>query len=54
MGLIIRKRVRTGKNSWFNVSKSGVSASRRAGPLSVNSRGQVRVRLGKGISWRLK
>lgn len=54
MGLVFRKRVRTGRNSWLNVSKSGVSASRRSGPLSVNSRGQVRLRLGKGISWRLK
>lgn len=54
MGLIIRKRVRTGRNSWANVSKSGVSLSRKAGPVTMNSRGQVRLRLGKGMSWRLK
>jgi hypothetical protein len=54
MGLVFRKRVRTGKNSWMNLSKSGASISRRSGPVTVNSRGQVRVRLGKGVSWRLK
>lgn len=54
MGLIVRKRVRTGRQSWLNVSRSGVSTSRRVGRLTANSRGQARVRLGKGISWRFK
>jgi hypothetical protein len=54
MGLIFRKRVRTGRDSWLNLSKSGVSASRRAGRFTVNSRGQMRIRLGKGLSWRIK
>lgn len=39
MGLIFRKRVRTGKRSWLNLSRSGVSASGRSGPVTVNSRG---------------
>lgn len=55
MGLIFRRRVKLGKStsSWLNLSKSGVSASKRVGPVTVNSRGRVTVRLGKGISFRL-
>jgi hypothetical protein len=53
MGIVYRKRIRTSRNGWLNVSKSGVSASHRSGPVTVNSRGQVRVKLGKGLSWRL-
>jgi hypothetical protein len=53
MGLIVRRRVRTGANSWLNVSTSGVSASKRAGRVTVNTRGGVRVKLGKGWSYRL-
>lgn len=54
MGFSYRKRVRTGRSSWLNVSKSGVSESKRVGRLTVNSRGQARVRLGKGFSFRFK
>ena len=52
MGLIFRKRVRTSRTSWLNMSKSGVSESARAGRVTVNSRGRVTVRLGNGLSWR--
>lgn len=52
MGLIFRKRVKTGRNTWLNLSKSGVSTSRRAGRVTVNSRGRVSVRLAKGLTWR--
>lgn len=54
MGLIYRRRVRTGKRNWLNISKSGVSASERVGPVTVNSRGGMRIRLGKGFSFRIK
>lgn len=53
MGLIFRKRVRTGPRTWLNLSRSGVSASGRTGPLTVNSRGRITMRLGKYFSWRL-
>lgn len=53
MGLIFRKSVKIGKNTKLNLSKSGVSASVKKGPVTVNSRGRVTIRLGKGISWRL-
>lgn len=53
MGLIFRKTKKLGKNTRLNVSKSGVSVSRKAGPITLNSRGRITIRLGKGISWRL-
>jgi hypothetical protein len=52
MGFRYQKRVRTGKNSWLNISKSGVSGSGRVGPFTFNSRGRGSVRLGNGLSYR--
>lgn len=53
MGLIFSRRKKVGKNTTANVSKGGVSVSRKAGPLTVNSRGKASVRLGKGIRFKL-
>lgn len=52
MGFIFRKRVRAGKRSWLNISKSGVSGSTKVGPVTFNSRGKGSVRLGNGLSYR--
>jgi hypothetical protein len=52
MGFVYRKRIRTGKRSWLNISKRGVSGSFRFGPFTVNSRGRTSTRLGKGLSYR--
>jgi hypothetical protein len=52
MGFSYRKRVRTGRRSWLNISKRGVSGSARFGPFTVNSRGRTSLRLGKGLSYR--
>lgn len=54
MGLIFRKRVPAGRTSWLNLSRSGVSASKRVGRVTINSRGRVSVRLLPGLSWRSK
>jgi hypothetical protein len=54
MGLIFRRRVPVTRSSWANVSKSGVSASQRVGRVTVNSRRGARVRLAKGLSFRIK
>jgi hypothetical protein len=54
MGLIFRKRITTGRGSALNVSKSGVSASKRVGRVTLNSRGTGRVRIAKGLSFRFK
>ena len=52
VGFSYRKRVRTGRNSWINLSKSGPSVTFRKGPFSVNSRGRVTTRLAPGLSYR--
>ena len=52
MGFSYRKRIRTGKRSWLNVSKRGVSGSGRIVPFTINSRGRTSLRLGKGLSYR--
>jgi hypothetical protein len=54
MGLIFRRRVRMGRNSWLNLSNRGASVSQRVGRVTMNSRGGIRVRLGRGLSWRIK
>lgn len=52
MPLYFRKRVPVNRDAWWNISKSGVSVSKRVGPVTVNSRGRVSVRLFKGLSFR--
>jgi hypothetical protein len=52
VGFSYRKRIRTGKRSWLNISKSGISGSGRLGPFTINSRGRTSIRLGKGLSYR--
>lgn len=52
MGLTFSRRKRIDANTTANISKRGVSLTRKAGPISVNSRGKVSIRLGKGFSFR--
>ncbi|MEY4175803.1 MAG: hypothetical protein RI900_2968 [Actinomycetota bacterium] len=52
MGFYIRKRLRVGRNTWVNLSKSGPSISQRFGRFTLNSRGRSSVRLGNGIGYR--
>lgn len=56
MGFRYQRRVpiTRDRQTWANVSKSGVSASTRKGRVTVNSKGRVSVRLFKGLSWRGK
>ena len=44
MGIFFRKRTKLGKDSWLNWSKTGVSGSKRLGPVTINSRGGFSVR----------
>lgn len=53
MGLSFRKRFNLGKGSSVNVSGRGISATKRLGPITINSRGRITIRLGKGLTWRL-
>lgn len=52
MSLTWRRRIRLGRSSWLNLSRRGVSASKRIGRATVSTTGRVSVRLGKGLSWR--
>ena len=53
MGIVFNRRKKLGKNSWVNVSRKGLSASTKIGPLTLNTRGKSSIRLGKGISFKL-
>ncbi|MDQ2627848.1 DUF4236 domain-containing protein [Mycolicibacter senuensis] len=52
MGLVFRRRVKIGKRTGLNLSKSGASVSRRGKRVSVSSKGRGSVRIAKGVSWR--
>ena len=52
MGITFRKRQNMGKNSWLNVSGSGVSASTKVGPVTFNSRGGLWLKLPGGLTFR--
>ena len=53
MGLQFYRRIPIDRRSHLNVSGSGVSATTRVTKnITVNSRGRVSIRLGKGIWWR--
>ncbi|MDR7330278.1 DUF4236 domain-containing protein [Corynebacterium guangdongense] len=52
MGIYFRERKKIGKNSWLNFSRSGASASTKVGPLTINSRGGVWVKLPGGLNYR--
>jgi uncharacterized protein DUF4236 len=54
MGLIFRKRIRLGAGTGLNLSRRGASVSKRVGPVTLNTRGRGRIRLGKGLSFRFK
>lgn len=52
MGFRFQRRLPLGRGQWLNVSKRGVSASRRAGRVTFNSRGGGSVRILRGLSFR--
>jgi hypothetical protein len=52
MPFYIRRRVPVRRNTWLNLSKTGVSASKRIGRLTVNTRGTAWFRILKGFYWR--
>lgn len=53
MGLVFSRRKRLGRGVDLNLSKSGASVSKRAGRVTVNSRGRASVRLAKGLRFKL-
>jgi len=45
---------KVGRGLRVSASKTGLSASKRLGPVSLSTRGRASVRLGKGLSFRTK
>jgi len=54
MGISFQRRKRIAKGTNLNVSKSGVSVSKKAGRVTMSSRGRGSVRIAKGLSFRFK
>ena len=53
MGILFNKRVKVAKNTNLNVSKSGLSVSKKVGAVTVNSRGKASIRVAPGLSIKL-
>ena len=53
MGLIFRRSFRGPAGTRITASRRGLSASKRFGRVTVDSRGHVTVRLFRGLSWRI-
>jgi hypothetical protein len=51
VGFRYQRRVRVGRRSWLNLSRRGLSLSKRVGRLTVNSRGGGSIRLLPGLSF---
>ena len=52
MGISFRKRIKIGEGTYLNVSKKGVSVSKKVGNVTVNSRDTATVNLGHGLTYR--
>lgn len=52
MGISYRKRIKIGKRTFVNISKSGISISLKIGEVTINSRGRATVNLGNGVTYR--
>lgn len=54
MSLQYRKSKSVGNGARLNVSQRGVSVSKRVGPLTASSRGNMSLRLAPGLSYRMR
>ncbi len=54
MGFFFRRSKQIGKNTRLNVSHRSASVSKRFGLFTLSSKGNVNVRMGKGIGFRTK
>lgn len=52
MGISYRKRIKIGDGTYLNISKNGISVSKKVGPVTINSKGKTTVNLGNGIVYR--
>lgn len=54
MGTRFQRRIKLGKHTWINLSKSGPSISTKIGPTTFNSRGTTSTHIAPGLSYRTK
>lgn len=54
MGFIYKRPVNVGHGFTVNESGSGASITKRVGPVSVNSRGHIRIHIARGLSFRVR
>ena len=52
MGISYRKRIKIGDDTYLNISKSGISVSKKVGKATINSKGMTTINLGNGITYR--
>ena len=52
MGISYRKRIKMGDGTFLNISKSGISVSKKVGKTTINSRGTTTINLGNGITYK--
>lgn len=52
MGISYRKRIKLGDGTFLNLSKSGISVSKKVGKTTINSRGTTTINLGNGVTYR--
>jgi hypothetical protein len=53
MPFYFRKTKRVTPTTRVNVTKTGASVSKKVGPVTLNSRGRVTVRIAPGLSFRI-
>lgn len=52
MGISYRKRIKIGDDTYLNISKSGISVSKKVGRTTINSRGTTTMSFGNGMTYR--
>lgn len=52
MGISYRKRIKIGDDTYLNISKSGISVSKKVGKTTINSKGTTTISLGNGMTYR--
>lgn len=52
MGINYRKRIKIGDDTYLNISKSGISVSKKIGKTTINSKGTTTISFGNGITYR--
>ena len=52
VGISYRKRIKLGDGTFLNLSKSGISVSKKVGKTTIKYRGTTTINLGNGVTYR--